>query len=186
MKPYIALPLALALLVTLAGCAGKKTELTTATKVDNPKEAAAPTSSLAKEPAPPAPATPTPPPAQPAEKPVAIKGGWFKLKSGLEYKDKKPGKGPEAANGQKVIVHYKGWLDSGKVFDTSREREPLPFVIGAGDVIPGWDQGVKGMKPGGVRELNIPSELAYGEKGKGPIPPNARLHFEVELLEIGQ
>jgi FKBP-type peptidyl-prolyl cis-trans isomerase FkpA len=97
------------------------------------------------------------------------------------------GSGPEVKNGDRIYVHYTGWLASDRtVFDSSRDRgQPFAFTVGAGEVIKGWDQGVVGMKKGGKRMLYIPAELAYGEKGApGAIPPNADLIFEVELLRI--
>ena len=94
------------------------------------------------------------------------------------------GKGEPAIRHSEVSVHYTGWLEDGTKFDSSRDRgEPFLFTIGAGQVIPGWDMGVEGMKPGEKRELVIPPELAYGSKGAGnAIPPNAALRFEVELI----
>ena len=107
-------------------------------------------------------------------------------KSGLKYEDLKEGTGAVAKKGDRVEVHYTGWLaKDGKKFDSSKDRnEPFPFRLGAGEVIEGWDEGVAGMKVGGKRKLIIPPELAYGAKGKGPIPGNAELIFEVELLKI--
>lgn len=108
-------------------------------------------------------------------------------KSGLQYKDKKVGSGSEAKNGQTATVHYKGWLDDGTVFDTSKKpgAGPFSFTIGGGNVIKGWDEGVRGMKVGGVRNLVIPPALGYGDQDMGSIPPNSTLHFDVELLKIG-
>jgi FKBP-type peptidyl-prolyl cis-trans isomerase len=107
-------------------------------------------------------------------------------KSGLTYEDKKVGSGPVAKAGQTVSVHYTGWLTNGTKFDSSRDRnEPFVFHLGAGEVIPGWDEGVQGMKVGGVRKLTIPPALGYGSRGAGSaIPPNSTLVFEVELLEV--
>ena len=106
--------------------------------------------------------------------------------SGLQYVDKKVGTGASPQTGQKVFVHYTGWLLDGKKFDSSRDRgQPFSFSIGRGEVIKGWDEGVATMKVGGARELIIPPNLAYGAGGAGGvIPPNATLKFEVELLEI--
>ena len=100
------------------------------------------------------------------------------------------GQGDTAAKGQRVTVHYTGWLDdngnTGSKFDSSKDRnEPFAFSLGRGQVIRGWDQGVEGMKVGGKRKLTIPPELGYGTRGAGSvIPPNATLVFEVELLGV--
>ncbi len=105
--------------------------------------------------------------------------------SGLKFTDLKVGDGPEARKGDTVEVHYTGWLSDGKKFDSSLDRkEPFSFKLGAGNVIPGWDEGVVGMKVGGKRKLIRPSNLGYGVSGKGEIPPNAELTFEVELLGV--
>jgi peptidylprolyl isomerase len=106
--------------------------------------------------------------------------------SGLKYTDVKVGSGASPVKGKQVKVHYTGTLESGKKFDSSVDRnEPFTFVIGVGQVIPGWDEGVMGMKVGGKRKLIIPSKLAYGAAGAGSaIPPNATLLFDVELLEV--
>ena len=106
--------------------------------------------------------------------------------SGLRYHDVTLGQGPEATPGHKVKVHYTGWLLNGKKFDSSRDRgEPFEFALGAGQVIPGWDEGVAGMKVGGRRKLVIPPDLGYGAGGAPPdIPPGATLVFDVELLEV--
>jgi FKBP-type peptidyl-prolyl cis-trans isomerase FkpA len=106
--------------------------------------------------------------------------------SGLIQEDLQMGDGPSAMAGNVVSVHYTGWLADGTEFDSSRPRDvPFVFPLGAGHVIPGWDEGVQGMMAGGVRRLTIPPHLAYGERGAGGvIPPNATLVFEVELLEI--
>lgn len=105
--------------------------------------------------------------------------------SGLQYEDLVVGKGAPAEAGDLVEVHYTGWLTDGKEFDSSRRRnEPLQFRLGEPGIIEGWQQGVAGMKVGGKRKLWIPPDLAYGKTGKGPIPPNAELVFEIELLRI--
>ena len=107
--------------------------------------------------------------------------------SDLKIEDLKPGAGQEAKSGDHVTVHYVGTLTDGNKFDSSRDRgKGFAFQLGAGKVIKGWDQGVAGMKIGGLRKLTIPSDLAYGARGFPPvIPPNATLVFEVELLQIG-
>jgi peptidylprolyl isomerase len=104
--------------------------------------------------------------------------------SGLQYYDLEEGDGPVSETGQKVTVHYTGWLEDGTKFDSSLDREPFQFVLGAGRVIPGWDEGVAGMNVGTKRQLVIPSDLAYGDSGAGVIPPGATLIFEVELLGV--
>lgn len=107
--------------------------------------------------------------------------------SGLQYEDSVVGYGDEAKSGQNVEVHYVGTFPDGRKFDSSRDRgRPFSFRLGASQVIKGWDEGVAGMKVGGTRQLIIPPELAYGSRGAGSaIPPNAILHFEVELLKVG-
>ena len=109
--------------------------------------------------------------------------------------DLQAGTGREAQKGKGLSVHYTGWLYDpskpdlkGRMFDTSRERGPFDFVLGAGQVIPGWDQGFEGMRIGGRRRLIIPPDLAYGVDGAGNgiIPPNATLIFDMELLDVQQ
>lgn len=106
--------------------------------------------------------------------------------SGLKYVDQAVGTGDVAVAGKTVSVHYTGWLENGKKFDSSVDRgQPFSFPLGAGRVIKGWDEGVQGMKIGGKRKLTIPSDLGYGSRGAGGvIPPNATLIFDVELLGI--
>lgn len=106
--------------------------------------------------------------------------------SGLKYDDLKTGDGAVAQKGQEVTVHYTGWLQSGEKFDSSIDKQkPLSFTIGDGKVIPGWEEGVVGMKVGGERQLVIPPDLAYGEDGYPPyIPSNATLTFEIKLLSV--
>jgi len=110
----------------------------------------------------------------------------------LQKTDIVKGTGEGISQGQTAVVHYTGWLydpsapdHKGREFDSSRKRgEPFRFVIGAGQVIQGWDEGVQGMQPGGQRQLVIPSKLAYGDRAQGPIPADATLLFDVELLAI--
>jgi FKBP-type peptidyl-prolyl cis-trans isomerase len=104
----------------------------------------------------------------------------------LKIEDLKQGAGTEAITGKNVTVHYVGTLTDGNKFDSSRDRgKGFSFRLGAGQVIKGWDQGVAGMKIGGLRKLTIPASLGYGDRGFPPvIPPNATLVFEVELLEV--
>jgi FKBP-type peptidyl-prolyl cis-trans isomerase len=114
----------------------------------------------------------------------------IKTASGLTIEDLVVGDGATAAAGQRVSVHYTGWLDSGgkpgAKFDSSKDRgQPFMFSLGKGEVIRGWDGGVTGMKIGGKRKLTIPPNLGYGTRGAGGvIPPNATLLFEVELLAV--
>jgi len=104
---------------------------------------------------------------------------------GLVIEDTKIGTGAAAKLGDTVTVHYTGRLTDGKKFDSSLDRnEPFVFKLGAGEVISGWDQGVVGMKVGGKRKLTIPPALGYGANGVGPIPPNATLVFDIELLAV--
>ncbi len=104
--------------------------------------------------------------------------------SGLQIQDIVVGTGEEAKAGDTVSVHYTGWLTDGSKFDSSVDRgQPFEFTLGQGGVIPGWDEGVAGMKVGGKRRLTIPADLGYGASGAGSlIPPNATLIFDVELL----
>jgi FKBP-type peptidyl-prolyl cis-trans isomerase FkpA len=101
------------------------------------------------------------------------------------------GTGKEAVAGATAVVNYTGWLyvptapqQHGEQFDSSIGREPFSFQLGAGQVIKGWDEGVQGMKVGGKRTLIVPAAMGYGENGAGPIPPNANLVFDVELLDV--
>jgi FKBP-type peptidyl-prolyl cis-trans isomerase FkpA len=107
--------------------------------------------------------------------------------SGLIIQDLTVGAGDLAVAGRRVTVHYTGWLTDGTKFDSSKDRDdPFVFPLGGRRVIAGWDEGVQGMRVGGVRKLTIPPALAYGTRGAGgAIPPNATLVFEVELLAVG-
>ena len=118
--------------------------------------------------------------------PTKVTGDGTKTADGLQYWDIKVGTGPVAAAGQTVKVHYTGWLTNGKKFDSSVDRgEPFTFNLGGGQVIKGWDEGVAGMKVGGKRQLRIPPQLGYGDRGAGGvIPANATLIFDVELLGV--
>lgn len=125
--------------------------------------------------------------AQSKEGPPKIDGEPTKTSSGLKYWDIKQGTGAAAVQGMRAKVHYTGWLASnGKKFDSSVDRnEPFVFPLGGGQVIKGWDEGVKGMKVGGKRRLEVPPDLGYGSRGApGAIPPNATLIFDVELLDV--
>lgn len=108
-----------------------------------------------------------------------------RTRSGLYVEVLQEGSGATAAPGDTVQVHYTGWLANGSTFDSSRERgEPATFPLSQGGLIAGWLQGVSGMQEGGRRLLVLPPELGYGEQGSGPIPPNAVLVFDIELLEV--
>jgi len=119
--------------------------------------------------------------------PTKVIGDGVKTDSGLRYWDIKVGTGTVAKDGSHVKVHYTGWLTTGKKFDSSVDaHQPFEFTIGKGDVIKGWDEGVTGMKVGGKRQLRIPPELGYGDSGTpgGPIPPDATLIFDIQLLAV--
>jgi FKBP-type peptidyl-prolyl cis-trans isomerase len=125
-------------------------------------------------------------PAAAASGPTKVSGDPVKTASGLEYWDLKVGTGATAATGRNVKVHYTGWLTTGKKFDSSvGTGKPFAFKLGASQVIKGWDEGVAGMKVGGKRQLRIPPDLAYGEKGyPGAIPAHATLVFDVQLVAV--
>jgi peptidylprolyl isomerase len=110
-----------------------------------------------------------------------------RLPDGLQYIDLVTGSGDVAQRGEKLTVQYTGWLSNGKKFDSSRDRnQPFDFTVGQRQVIPGWDEGLPGMRVGGKRKLVIPPDLAYGAQGQPPtIPANSTLVFVVELLGVG-
>ncbi|MBI3926684.1 MAG: FKBP-type peptidyl-prolyl cis-trans isomerase [Armatimonadetes bacterium] len=119
-------------------------------------------------------------PASPASVPPEA---WVTTPSGLKYAVLQEGAGEEARPGQPALVDYTGWLADGTRFDSSLERkQPFEFLLGAGQVVRGWEEGVSGMKVGEKRKLLIPPELGYGNRGIGKIPPGATLEFEVTLL----
>ncbi len=185
---WFALALVVAIAVMLVGCKSQQASRTQTGQGQAPAQQAA-------QPAAPAPAAPQAQPVGTAKEntvEAARKLGTpsqnpvVKTASGLDYIDVKVGTGAEAKAGQTVSVHYTGWLVNGTKFDSSKDRgQPFSFPLGGGRVIKGWDEGVAGMKIGGVRKLIIPSELGYGARGAGAvIPPNATLIFEVELLGV--
>jgi peptidylprolyl isomerase len=110
--------------------------------------------------------------------------GQIKTQYTMRYIDVAMGTGKPAEAGKVFTVHYTGWLLDGTKFDSSREKRPLAFQQGKRKVIPGWDAGFEGMRVGGKRRLFIPYQLAYGEKGRGKIPPKAELVFDVELMDV--
>ncbi len=120
------------------------------------------------------------------ETPVAAecKEGVVTTESGLKYEELTCGTGPPAKTGDQVQVHYTLTLSDGTEADSSRGSDPLPVRLGEGGVIPGFEEGLMGMREGGTRRLTIPPELGYGQSGQGEIPPNETLTFEVELVSI--
>lgn len=171
--------IAVAAATALVACSGRNKEVSA-----SPPEPSAATATdyATSQPAAPADAAPAPSETSGSEMPTK-----------LVTTDQKVGSGPAIHAGQTAVVHYTGWLyDSrapdrkGAKFDSSRDRgEPFRFPVGDGQVIPGWDQGVAGMQVGGQRQLVIPADLAYGERGAGGvIPPGATLVFDVELMGI--
>lgn len=132
----------------------------------------------------------TPPATEPATEGVlpSVSGEATVTDSGLQIIEIEAGSGDEAVAGQTVSIHYTGYLADGTKFDSSLDRgQPLTFVLGAGQMIPGFDEGVAGMRVGDKRRLILPPDLAYGPQGRPPlIPPNAELTFDVELMEIAQ
>jgi peptidylprolyl isomerase len=190
----LSLCLGISLLCTMGCPAEEKTE----TATDTPKLETTAPAEITTAPAE-TPATTTsgesigpPPPPEGAEAPSAptpfkSSGKVQKTASGLQYDDMTVGTGPAPKSGQYVKVHYVGTLEDGTEFDASYKRnKPFEFQIGQGSVIKAWDEGVMTMKVGGRRKLIVPPDLGYGETGTpgGPIPPNATLNFDVELLGV--
>lgn len=173
--------LAPALALALAACTAQDqtpdTAATTGTTPAATATTAATTATAAAE-------TTTPAPSTGAQMDTfAMPANLLTTPSGLQYSIDRAGTGPQPTAGQTVTVHYSGWLTDGTPFDSSRERgTPFEFPIGAGRVIQGWEEGILAMKVGEKRTLVIPASLGYGERGRGPIPPNATLVFKVELL----
>ena len=120
-------------------------------------------------------------------KPTAVEGAPQKTSSGVLYWEITEGTGDVAKKGNTITVHYTGWLQNGRKFDSSVDRnKPLKFKLASGEGVQGWVDGISGMKVGGKRQLRVPPKLGYGERGAGNgiIPPNATLVFDVELLSI--
>ena len=193
MKSRFAIFVILALAATFVGCEQKQTEQPAAESAAQPQaEAPAqPAAQPAQQPAakPEAEAAAKPeakPAAKPAAKPEkAAAAKEVTTPSGLKYVDLVVGKGPLPKEGDTVVVEYTGRFTNGKVFDTSVGKRPFEFVLGRGEVIKGWDEGVATMHVGGRRKLTIPPDLAYGARGyPGAIPPNSTLVFDVQLLRI--
>lgn len=107
-----------------------------------------------------------------------------RLESGLYVQDVEIGDGPIARRTSRVWIHYVGWLPDGSVFDASLGGDPYHTRLGGNEVIRGWNQGVTGMKRGGVRRLVVPPQLAYGSRGQGDVPPGATLVFQIELVDV--
>jgi FKBP-type peptidyl-prolyl cis-trans isomerase len=170
LKPAYALALAAAVLT--AGCNETKTETTSTSSTTTSATITPSTTSAA--------------PGGGAAGGASEGGKVHKLPSGLQYEDLVVGSGKMAEAGMNVSVNYTGWRTDGFKFDSSYDRgEPIKFQLGNGEMIKGWDEGVKGMRIGGKRKLTIPPDMAYGSEGRGSvIPPNSTLVFEVELVDV--
>jgi FKBP-type peptidyl-prolyl cis-trans isomerase len=118
--------------------------------------------------------------------PLPVMVQWHTTPSGLQYAEVKAGSGAAPKDGQVAVMHFIGWLDDGTQFDNSRDRKkPFGFPLGSGQVIKGWDEGVRGMRVGGTRRLVVPPTLGYGSAGiPGVVPPDATLIFDIELLRV--
>ena len=187
MRWYLFFAFLIAVSVACTGSESTATSNPTATATPNPTATnsttatAIPSPTATATPAPTATATPSPT--------TAVDSGSISIvttASGLQIKDLVVGTGQRAQVGDTAFVHYTGWLVDGTKFDSSFDRGvPIEFVIGAGQVIKGWDEGIASMNVGGKRELTIPSDLAYGNRSVGGvIPAAATLIFEVELIEL--
>ncbi len=163
--------------VTEAPVAGTEGDTTVAAEVDATAPVETPAEALP-------PAADAATPAAPAA-PAAATGAEVTLPGGTKYIDTEVGTGKEAVRGSTVDVHYTGTLTDGKKFDSSLDSgQPFTLTIGKTQVIEGWTQGLVGMKVGGHRSLTIPAEQGYGADGMGPIPANATLLFDIELLDV--
>ncbi|MGH7786664.1 MAG: FKBP-type peptidyl-prolyl cis-trans isomerase [Candidatus Binatia bacterium] len=126
-----------------------------------------------------------PTPARIGPAPLSSAIQWHTEPSGLKWADMVVGQGPSPREGQVAVMHFTGWLPDNTQFDSSRTRKPFGFPVGSGQVIKGWDEGVRTMKVGGKRRLIVPGNLAYGPKGlRNIIPPDATLVFDIELVRI--
>jgi peptidylprolyl isomerase len=159
---------------------------TTAAPIAGDTEAEAETLPVTPPQIPPAPVDAATSPGGGAAAPAgATQGAEVTLPGGTKYTDTQVGTGPEAARGSTVSVHYTGTLQDGTKFDSSLDTgSPFELTIGQTQVIKGWTEGLVGMKVGGHRRLVIPPEQGYGAEGAGPIPPNATLLFDIEMLEV--
>jgi FKBP-type peptidyl-prolyl cis-trans isomerase len=175
MRRFLLLIALVASLVLVVACGSSKKETTTptGTRVATAAPSGTPAATAAQTP-------------QTGGGPPPVSGQPTVTASGLQIIEIKVGTGAEAQKGQTVSVHYTGWLADGTKFDSSLDRgQPISFVLGGGQLIPGFDEGVLGMKVGGERRLIIPPDLAYGAQGRPPtIPANATLTFDVQLVSI--
>ena len=132
-------------------------------------------------------AAPKPPavPLRNISEPTRVSQEGTTMPSGLKYWDLRIGTGSPAVKGKAVKIHYTGWLESGRKFESSvEEGQPVIFLLGAGNVIKGWNEGIEGMRVGGKRQLWVPYYLAYGPRGTELIPPNSNLIFDIEILGV--
>jgi len=170
---FATLLLAMAAVLALAGC--KQSSTTEQSSATTTTSAASGTTATSEHAA-----------GAPSATSGATEGQERTLPGGLKVTDVKVGSGPMAESGSTVAVHYTGWLMDGTKFDSSLDRgSPIVFQLGAGRVIKGWEEGIKGMRVGGKRKLTIPSSMGYGAQGYPPvIPPDATLQFDVELMDV--